>query len=86
MQRMNNYDRLNVPRYEAYKENGYLCSMCGQYTSLSDSISHQGWNLVCNRCEFKMRAILQPNPITSFIVDIQRVGKLRASEVIGYDE
>ena len=76
---MNNYDRINVPNFEEGKQNGYLCSLCGQYTTLSDSVSHKGWNLVCNRCEWKMRAILNPNSV-SLINDIQRVGKMKADK------
>lgn len=71
---MNNYDRINVPNYKEGKQNGYLCSMCGQYTSLSDSISYKGWNLVCCRCEWKMRAILKSMGV-SLINEIQNVGE-----------
>ena len=70
---MNNYDKINVPNFIEGKQNGYLCSLCGQYTTLSDSVSHQGWNLVCNRCEYRMRAILCPNH-ASLLLKIQEVG------------
>ena len=51
---MNNYDKINVPRFKEGKQNGYLCSMCGQYTTLDESISHRGYNLLCRRCEWKI--------------------------------
>ena len=75
--KMNNYDRINVPKFKEGKENGYLCSMCGQYTTLSDSVSHQGWNLVCNRCEYKMRAILGKSHLLN---EIQTVGANHSEE------
>lgn len=53
--KINNYDRINVPNFAEGKENGYLCSMCGQYTTKNDSTSHQGYNLICMRCFYKMR-------------------------------
>lgn len=71
---MNNYDRINVPRFKEGKQNGYLCSMCGQYTSLDDSVSHKGYNLVCNRCEWKIRYIIDE---IELINKIQKVGKQR---------
>ena len=74
---MNNYDKINVPNFKEGKPNGYLCSMCGQYTTLSDSVSHIGWNLVCCRCERKMRAILKDS-ITTCIDEIQSVGRTRS--------
>lgn len=55
---MTNYDRINVPRFKEDKQNGYLCTMCGQYISKDDSVSHKGYNLVCCRCEWKMASIL----------------------------
>lgn len=69
---MNNYDKINVPKYEEGKEVGYLCNMCGQYTTLNDSVSHRGWNLVCNRCYWKFKSILGSYDI---LLEIQEVGK-----------
>lgn len=69
---MNNYDRINVPKFKEGKQNGYLCSMCGQYTSLDDSVSHKGYNLICNRCVWKMSAILNNIDI---INKVHEVGK-----------
>lgn len=77
---MNNYDRINVPRFEKGAMNGYLCSMCGQYTSLSDSVSHEGYNLVCNRCEWKMRAITGEIDMISKIHKVGNEAKEREEE------
>ena len=70
------YDKNNVPRFRAGEHNKYLCSMCGQYTTLSNSVSHQGFNLVCNHCFYKMMAILGD---TTILEDIQDVGKEKKS-------
>ena len=74
---MNNYDKINVPKFKEGKVNGYLCSMCGQYTSLNDSISHKGYNLMCTRCEWKIKYLLDDMEI---INKIQRVGRLKEAE------
>lgn len=71
---MNNYDRINVPRFKEGKQNGYLCSMCGQYTTLDESISHKGYNLLCMRCEWKMGNILGDLYI---LTKVHKVGKQR---------
>jgi len=55
---MTSYDRNNVPLFEKGENSKYLCSMCGQYTTLDDSISHKGYNLICCRCEWKIRSIM----------------------------
>lgn len=65
-------DRNNVPRFRAGEHNKYLCNMCGQYTTLDDSVSHQGFNLVCNHCYYKMVSILGD---TTLLEDIHEVGK-----------
>ena len=75
---MNNYDKINIPLFKADKTNSYLCSMCGQYTTLNDSISSKGWNLVCNHCLYKMQHILDIN-VGELIVKIQREGINRQS-------
>lgn len=80
---MNNYDRINVPKFKEGKQNGYLCSMCGQYTSLNESISHKGYNLVCNICGWKMRAIIDDMDI---LTKIHKVGKQREERSERYDE
>lgn len=74
---MNNYDRINVPKFEEGKNAGYLCSMCGQYTTKSESCSHIGWNLLCNHCKWKIEAIIGMNNI---IECVQEIGRRRESE------
>lgn len=74
---MTNYDRINVPRFKAGKQNGYLCSMCGQYTTLNESCSHKGYNLVCTRCCWKMSSILDTRNILELL---QIKGKLTEEE------
>ena len=69
---INLYDKNNVPRFRAGEPNKYLCNMCGQYTTLSESVSHRGFNLVCNHCFYKMRAILGND---NLLKDIQDVGR-----------
>lgn len=73
---MTSYDRNNVPLYQKGENSKYLCSMCGQYTTLDDSISHKGYNLICNRCEWKISIILGYET-TAFILDmVQKKGHL----------
>lgn len=78
MSRMNNYDRINVPNFEAGRENKYLCSMCGQYTSKSDSTSYKGYNLICMRCYYKIQNLTDDMALMSKI--------LKAGERKEYDE
>ena len=81
---MNNYDKINVERYRLGQNSKYLCTLCGQYTSLDDSISHRGWNLVCTRCERKMIVILGGN--ANFIDKIHKVGAAHEAEAIDTGE
>lgn len=71
---INNYDRINVPKMEEGKQNGFLCSMCGQYTSKNDSTSHKGYNLVCMRCVYKIQSLTDDYDV---IRKIQSAGKLK---------
>lgn len=57
----NNYDRINVSNYRVKMTNKYLCSMCGQYTTLEESISYKGFNLICRRCEAKVKHLFGIN-------------------------
>lgn len=73
---MTSYDRNNVPLYEKGENSKYLCSMCGQYTTLDESISHKGYNLICCRCEWKIRSILGYET-NAFVLDmVQKKGHL----------
>ena len=73
---MTSYDRNNVPLFEKRENSKYLCSMCGQYTTLNESISYKGYNLICCRCEWKISNILGYET-TAFILDmVHKKGKL----------
>lgn len=74
---LNQYDRNNVPKFLKHDENAYLCSICGQYTSLHDSVSCQGYNLICSKCEFKLRHLLDNDEI---LLDIQKAGHAKMME------
>ena len=70
--RKNIYDRINVPAFKIEGDKGrYICSCCGKLTTLADSVSSQGYNLVCNRCRYIMKRVLG---IEDEIIKIQAVG------------
>ena len=73
--KMTNYDRINVPNMLGDKQNGFLCSICGQYTALKDSASYRGFNLVCMRDIWKISSILDID-MTETIHAIQNKGKI----------
>ncbi len=79
---MNNYDKINVPNFKQGKEAGYLCSMCGQYTTKNESCSYIGWNLVCDRCKWKMKAVLGNRDILGAIQEVGKANK-EAEELEG---
>ena len=70
------YDKNNVPRFRAGERNKYLCCMCGQYTTLDDSVSKQGFNLVCNHCYYKIMAITGDYTLLDKIQDVGREKEL----------
>ena len=76
---MTSYDRNNVPLYEKGENSKYLCSMCGQYTTLDESISHKGYNLICCRCEWKIRHIMGLEASSVVLESVQRKGALTES-------
>lgn len=80
---MTSYDRNNVPLFEKGEKSKYLCSMCGQYTTLDDSISHQGYNLICCKCEWKMRSILGLESNSLVLDSVHKKGKLTESLMKG---
>ena len=82
---INNYDRINVPKMEEGKENGYLCSMCGQYVSKKDSTSYRGYNLVCMHCVHKMQHLTDDFYVLQEIQDRGRI-KYIATEGTSNDE
>ena len=73
MSKLTRYDMININQFKDGKQAGYLCSMCGQYTTLHDSASYEGYNLVCNRCIYKMGSILDVT-IGNIIIHIQAKG------------
>lgn len=81
--RINNYDRINVPRMQEDKENGYLCSMCGQYTSKSESTSYNGYNLVCLHCLYKMQYLTDDMNIMS---KVQAAGRRKGREALEHEQ
>ena len=67
------YDKYNVNEFKLENpQSKYICSMCGEITTLRDSVSHVGYNLVCNKCRYKIRRVLG---IDNEILLIQNVGK-----------
>lgn len=79
MEFMNAYDRNNVPLFEKGESSTYLCSVCGQYTTLDDSISHKGYNLICCRCEWKIRHILGLESSSVVLNLVHKKGQLTES-------
>lgn len=69
------YDKYNVTEFNLENpQSRYICSMCGEITTLHDSISYAGYNLVCNKCRYKIKRVLG---IDNEIQLIQGVGKAR---------
>lgn len=69
------YDKYNVTEFNLENpQSKYICSMCGGITTLHDSISYAGYNLVCNKCRYKIKRVLG---IDNEIQLIQDVGKAR---------
>ena len=68
------YTRVNAREFNSTQNNKghYICNMCGSITTLDDSVSHRGYNLICNKCLHKMRNILGRADI---LQDIQKVGE-----------
>lgn len=77
MHKLNIYDNHNVTQYKKGKGSPYICSICGQYVGLSDSISNQGYNLVCMQCILKMEHLTDSFDIGSMI---QKAGQRKAFE------
>lgn len=71
----NVYDKINAATFREQGDNGtYICSCCGKMTTLSDSVSSQGYNLVCTGCRYMLKRILG---ITDEIIQIQEIGAAR---------
>lgn len=85
MSYLTRYDMVNINQFNDDKGAGYLCSMCGQYTTLDESASHRGYNLVCNRCIYKMGSILDMS-IGDIIIKMQAKGITTEKNEKGSDD
>ena len=81
--KLNQYDKNNVHLFNDGIDNHYLCSMCGQYTTYNDSTSYQGYNLICNRCCYKIAGLLDTS-YGDIVIKIQKKGALKANEEINF--
>lgn len=74
-------DKLNADKFKNGADDGYICVMCeGSDISLDDSMSSHGYNLVCNRCYYRMLEVLN----TSYLMDdIHKAGEYRRYIQIG---
>ena len=78
------YDKINSVTFKEEGDNGtYICSCCGKMTTLSDSVSSQGYNLVCNRCRYMLKRVLG---IEDEIIKIQAVGNANRLEAEANNE
>ena len=70
-------DKLNSYKFKDGDTDDYICVMCECKVSLDDSMSHQGYNLVCNRCYYRMLDVLN----TPYLMDeIHKAGMCRIKE------
>ena len=70
--KMTTYDRANVIEFKTkYEEGEYTCNVCGQTVSLDDCVSSRGYNLVCNKCVYRIKRVLGK---TDILNDIHKVG------------
>lgn len=78
-------DIINAKRFNDNCRAGYKCKMCSRFTSLDNSISHKGVNLVCMRCYNRFKDIFNDNHILATIQqtgkDLERLNKLKSLEV-----
>lgn len=82
--KMNQYDKNNVALFNKGVDNKFLCSMCGQYTTFNDSASNRGYNLVCNRCCYKIAGLLNCT-YGDVVIKIQKKGVLKCNEQTNID-
>lgn len=67
------YDTHNVREFVKAGDRGkYICCNCGQPTTYEDSISHQGYHLICTRCMYKLQHLLGSHDI---MLQIQKAGE-----------
>lgn len=65
-------DEVNVKRFKEGSKAGYKCKMCRRLTSLDDSISYKGVNLVCMDCYNGFKDIFNDNYMLN---TLQQAGK-----------
>ena len=70
-------DKLNSDKFKNNHTDDYICVMCECKVSLDDSMSHQGYNLVCNRCYYRLLEVLN---LHYLIDDIHKAGAYRQWE------
>ena len=69
-------DKVNAEKFKNSDDYFYVCVMCERSVLLDDSMSHQGYNLVCNRCYYRMLDVLN----TPYLMDeIHKAGMYRKS-------
>ena len=68
------YAKIDRKNAEAYKKGKkfYRCVCCQMITELSDSISYQGYNLICDKCRNTMMQVLNTD---NLVAVIQKVGE-----------
>lgn len=64
-------DIKNRKKYLKGDFDHFICTMCGFETDISNSVSHQGYNLICNDCKSKIERVIG-EPI---ICKVHNVGK-----------
>lgn len=80
---MNLIDKVNVSEFNnGYEKGKYICTNCHEIVTLDNSISYMGFNLVCNRCVWRLEHITGVYPLAS----IQKIGKMRAENEQRKDE
>ena len=67
-------DKLNSYKFKNGDNDDYICVMCECKVSLDDSISSHGYNLVCNRCYYRMLEVLN---VPYLMDDIHKAGEYR---------
>lgn len=51
-------DLKNRKKYMTGDFGGFICIMCGSEVTKDDSISHRGYNLICNDCKTKIEQVI----------------------------
>ena len=67
-------DAINSEKFKKGDNDLYTCVVCEIPVSLDDSMSCQGYNLVCNRCYYRLLKVLGSNYLMD---DIHKAGLAR---------